>query len=113
MSRIARILDGILARLLPTPPHIRPDEDVVFVDVRTRHEFDQGHVRGAHHIPFDQMDTRWKELRPHRKQRVLLYCRSGRRSRIATDVIRARGFDRAENAGGLGALKRAGVEVER
>jgi hypothetical protein len=36
MTRLARILDGILARLLSAPPDVRPDEDVVFVDVRKR-----------------------------------------------------------------------------
>jgi phage shock protein E len=105
------LFSRLATRFLPLPPEIRPDEDVVFVDVRTRTEFAAGHIKGALHIPFDQMAARWRELRAHRTRRVLLYCRSGRRSRIATDVLRAQGFQRAENAGGMGALRRAGLET--
>jgi phage shock protein E len=106
-------LAALAARFLPAPPQIVPDEHVVFVDVRSHMEFAGGHVRGAHHIPYDEMARRWKELRRYRDQRVLLYCRSGRRSRIATDILLAQGFQRAENAGGLGALRRAGIELDQ
>jgi phage shock protein E len=101
-----------MAKLLPAPPAIGPDEDVVFVDVRTRGEYAAGHVKDAHHIPYDQMAARWQELARHKDRRVLLYCRTGRRSRIATQLLRDQGFARAENAGGLGALRRAGVPTE-
>lgn len=105
-------LNRILSFLLPSPPEIGPDEDIVFVDVRTAAEWDRGHVAGATHIPHDQMAARWKEIHEHRKKRILVYCRSGSRSRVATQVLRAQGFDRAENAGGIGGLRRAGVEMD-
>jgi rhodanese-related sulfurtransferase len=98
--------------ILPAPPEIAPGEDVVFVDVRTRREYEAGHVKGARHIPHDQMASRWQELARYRNRRVLLYCRSGARSRLATATLRSRGFERAENAGGLGGLRRAGLAVD-
>lgn len=105
-------LSRLLSFFLPAPPEIDPGEDVVFVDVRTPAEYARGHVVDAKLIPHHQMGTRWTELRKHRDRRVLVYCRTGSRSRVATEVLRAKGFDRAEDAGGLGGLRRAGVELE-
>jgi phage shock protein E len=104
-------LSRLLSRLLPAPPEVGPDEKVVFVDVRTRAEYDAGHVKGARHIPHTEMARRFKELKRHRHERILLYCRSGRRSGIATRVLREQGFNKAENAGGIGGLKRAGFGI--
>jgi phage shock protein E len=101
----------LLSRLLPAPPQVGPDENVLFVDVRTRAEYDAGHVKGARHIPHTEVARRWKELKRHRDQRILLYCRSGRRSGIAARVLREQGFEKAENAGGIGGLKRAGFGI--
>ena len=102
----------LVAFFLPDPPEIAPGEDVVFVDVRTPAEWKHGHVAGATHIPHHQMEARWTELRAHRSDRVLVYCRTGARARIATEILRSKGFERAENAGGLLPLRLAGVEVE-
>ena len=108
-----RWLSRLMGALLPSPPEIAPDEDVVFVDVRTPAEYARGHVAGAELIPHTEMGTRWKELRDRRKKRILVYCRSGSRSSVATRILRSKGFEEAENAGSLGGLKRAGVPVER
>lgn len=63
------------------------------VDVRTPAEFAAGHVPGALNIPFEEMERRHAELGPASTP-VLLYCRSGRRSGIAAQVLRSKGFDR-------------------
>jgi rhodanese-related sulfurtransferase len=63
------------------------------VDVRTPAEFAAGHVPGAVNIPFDEMERRHAEVGPPTTP-VLIYCRTGRRSGIAAQVLRARGFDR-------------------
>jgi rhodanese-related sulfurtransferase len=62
------------------------------VDVRTPAEYAAGHLPGAMNIPFDEMERRAAELGPPATP-VLLYCRSGRRSGIATDTLRTLGFD--------------------
>jgi rhodanese-related sulfurtransferase len=66
---------------------------VVVVDVRTKAEFDAGHVPGALNVPFDEMAARAAELGPPTTP-VLLYCRTGRRTAIATQALRAKGFTR-------------------
>lgn len=92
---------------------VAEEAGVVYVDVRTPQEYAAGHVEGAIHIPHTQMATRWRELEPYSDERIVLYCRTGRRSGIALDVLRDRGFENVENGGGLGTLQRQGVPVRR
>ena len=61
------------------------------VDVRTPAEFAAGHVPGAVNIPYDEMPQRFAEVGPPTTP-VLVYCRSGRRSGIAIETLRARSF---------------------
>ena len=107
------LLNRILAKLLPTPPAIEPGEDVLFLDVRSRAEYRSGHARGAVHIPVGEVTDRADELNAHRDRRILVYCLSGHRAGNAVRTLRAQGFSKVENAGGLGGLRAAGVEVER
>ena len=64
---------------------------MLYVDVRTPEEYAAGHVKGALLIPYDEMDERWEELSPYSDRQIALYCRSGRRSGIAEDVLREKG----------------------
>lgn len=105
-------INRLLAPFLPAAPEIGAEEDVVFVDVRTPAEYARSHVVGATLIPLPEVGDRWKELRAQRNKRMLVYCRTGSRSRVATRLLRSKGFTKAENAGGLGGLRRAGVRLE-
>src|SRR5687768_14169013 len=62
------------------------------VDVRSKMEFEEGHVPGAVHIPFWQMATRWRELPVARDGPVVVYCGHGPRAYIAGAVLKRRGF---------------------
>lgn len=73
----------------------------VYVDVRTVEEFAAGHLEGAIHIPVDEIGARWVELEPHRADSIIVYCRSGRRSAIALQVLEREGFEYLRNGGGL------------
>ena len=88
-------------------------EEAVYVDVRTPQEFASGHVAGAINIPHTEMPRRWTELEEYRDQPMVVYCRTGRRSGIALDVLREHGFDQARNGGGLQDLVRRGVPTTR
>ena len=67
------------------------EEGMRVIDVRTPQEFAAGHVPGAVNIPFDQIAARAAEVGDPSKP-VLLYCRTGRRSGIATQTLRSLGF---------------------
>lgn len=84
---------------------------VVYVDVRQPDEWADGHVEGAVLIPHTEMATRWRELEEHRDADIVLYCRTGRRSGIAEEVLRQAGFEHLTNGGGLSELERRGVPV--
>lgn len=82
-------------RIAPDDLHERlGDADVVVLDVRTAAEFEAGHVPGAHNVPHDQVKQRLGELAAWKDRDVVLYCRSGRRSGLAAQVLREAGFER-------------------
>jgi rhodanese-related sulfurtransferase len=64
---------------------------VKVVDVRTPAEFAAGHIPGAVNIPYDELARRAEEVGAPSAP-VLLYCRTGRRSGIATETLRKLGF---------------------
>jgi rhodanese-related sulfurtransferase len=70
----------------------KKDAGVVVLDVRTPDEFAAGHVPGARNVSHDQLAARLGELDALRDKDVVLYCRSGRRTALAEDVLRKAGF---------------------
>ncbi len=81
--------------------------EAVFVDVRETPEQAGGVLEGAVLLPLSQLrggsGAIDKVLGPHRGKELLVYCRSGARSAMALQILRAAGY-RAVNAGGYGAL---------
>jgi len=74
-------------------------ESALFVlDVRTPEEFATGHVPGAVNVPHDQLANRLADV--PRDKDVVVYCRSGRRSQIATDILTMNGFKRVSHLEG-------------
>jgi glyoxylase-like metal-dependent hydrolase (beta-lactamase superfamily II)/rhodanese-related sulfurtransferase len=67
---------------------VRQRDDVVVLDVRRRLEWAEGHVGGAHHIPFDELPGRAAQV-PDGE--VWVYCRTGYRSTIAASILAAHG----------------------
>jgi phage shock protein E len=78
------------------------ERGALLVDVRTPEEFAAGHLPGAINVPVDEIDRRASELGdPHRS--VVLYCRSGRRSARAAELLGKRGFTAVRNLGPMSA----------
>ena len=72
----------------------RKDPDLVVLDVRTPAEFAAGHVPGARNISHDFLQSSIESLYPMRDKLVVVYCRSGRRTQLAVDVLQKSGFKR-------------------
>lgn len=68
-------------------------EKYMIVDVRTEEEFRQGHIKGALWVPHQQAERVVTYLNQSDKT-VVIYCRSGRRSRIAAKNMQKRGLTR-------------------
>ena len=95
------------------------DPDVVFVDVRERHEREKGTVKGSIHAPRGSLEfyadpdssLHKKELASGKK--LVLFCAAGGRSALAAKTLKDMGIDRvAHIAGGYGAWEKAGGPTE-
>jgi phage shock protein E len=73
----------------------------VVIDVRTEQEFQAGHIDGALLMPHEQIAQKIASAKISKDDHVILYCRSGRRSGLALDTLKALGFSHAENYGSL------------
>ena len=73
----------------------------IIIDARTQEEYDEGHIPGAILIPeYEIADRAEKEL-PDKDQLILVYCRSGRRSKIAADELVKLGYTNVKEFGGI------------
>jgi rhodanese-related sulfurtransferase len=86
------------------------DDGAQLVDVRADHEWEAGRIAGAKHLPLAELAGRTDELDPERP--VVLYCRGGTRSTMATDALAAAGFDAAKLSGGIVGWGEAGLPLE-
>ena len=73
----------------------------IIIDARTQSEYDEGHIPGAILIPeYEIADRAEKEL-SDKKQLILVYCRSGRRSKIAAEELVKLGYINVKEFGGI------------
>ena len=80
------------------------EQGATVMDVRTAEEFAAGHLAGATNIPFEDIVTGVSKLELAKDSKILLYCRSGRRSGIAHESLVAAGYSGTLNGGGYDAL---------
>lgn len=84
--------------------------DTVWIDVRSAGEFDSGHIEGALNIVYSDIVDGVREQGIDKDDQIMLYCRSGRRSGIATDALQQAGWSGAVNRGGYKSLLDAGYK---
>ena len=73
----------------------------IIIDARTQEKYDQGHIPGAILIPeYEIADRAEKELL-NKDQLILVYCRSGRRSKIAAEELVKLGYTNIKEFGGI------------
>jgi len=77
------------------------ETDYVIIDARTEEEFSQGHIKDAVLIPEYEISDRAKEELPRKDQLILVYCRSGRRSKIASEALANLGYTNVKEFGGI------------
>lgn len=74
------------------------ENGAVIVDVRTRGEYQGGHVPGSINIPLDQVTTISKKVK-NKDQAIITCCASGMRSATAKGVLRSQGYTNVHNGG--------------
>lgn len=76
-------------------------EEHIILDVREQDEYDEGHIAGAILIPYTEIENKAQELLPDKHKTILVYCRSGRRSKIASESLIKLGYDNVKEFGGI------------
>ena len=82
----------------------------LIIDVRTKAEWNDGHIEGAILIPYELMGEKITTVTKDKSGRIYVYCRSGRRSQIAKKTLEELGYKDVVN---LGALDDAAKKMKR
>ena len=77
------------------------EEGYIILDVRTQEEYDEGHIPGAIVISHEEIAKKAEEVLTDKEQLILVYCRSGRRSKIAAEALVELGYTNIKEFGGI------------
>ena len=76
-------------------------ENYIILDVRSQEEYDTGHIPGAILIPHTQVQAQAQLVLTDKDQLILVYCRSGRRSKLAAETLVELGYTNIKEFGGI------------
>lgn len=76
-------------------------EGYIILDTRTQEEYDEGHIPGAILIPYDEVADRAEDILTDKDQLILVYCRSGRRSKLAAEDLVKLDYTNIKEFGGI------------
>ena len=77
------------------------EDGYIILDVRTQEEYDQGHIPGAIVISHEEIMEKAEDVLTDKEQLILVYCRSGRRSKIAAEALVELGYTNIKEFGGI------------
>jgi rhodanese-related sulfurtransferase len=76
-------------------------EGYIILDTRTQEEYEVSHIPGAILIPYDEITEKAETQLPDKDQLILVYCRSGRRSKLAAEDLVKLGYTNIKEFGGI------------
>ena len=77
------------------------ESDYIILDVRTQEEYAQGHIPNAVLIPDYEIEEKAEKVLKDKNQLILVYCRSGRRSKLASEILVKLGYTNVKEFGGI------------
>ena len=77
------------------------EEGYIILDVRTQEEYNEGHIPGATQISHEEIGEKAEDVLTDKDQLILVYCRSGRRSKIAAEALVELGYSNIKEFGGI------------
>ena len=77
------------------------EEGYIILDARTQEEYDEGHIPGAIVISHEEITEKAERVLTDKDQLILVYCRSGRRSKIAAEALVELGYTNIKEFGGI------------
>ena len=75
--------------------------DAILLDVRTETEFRESHISGATLLPHNEIEKKAADMLPNKDALILVYCRSGVRSRAAANALTSMGYTNVYDIGGI------------
>ena len=88
------------------------DDEYVFLDVRTLNEHRAKAIPNSPVIPVQELESRVNELNKYKDKKIVVYCRSGNRSKRGTDILINHGFDAENLEGGMNKWQGAVISSE-
>jgi len=88
-------------KLTPQEAQAMMSDDTIILDVRTREEFNKGHIKNAVLLPDYEIKEKAEDVLADKNQTVLVYCRTGRRSEAAVRALIGMGYTQVFDFGGI------------
>ncbi|NCA97954.1 MAG: rhodanese-like domain-containing protein [Clostridia bacterium] len=77
------------------------DRSIVLLDVRTKDEHKNGHIKGSVNVPLDRLPVSIAQKVPSKQAKLFVYCLSGSRSSQACSWLMKNGYENVTNLGGI------------
>mgnify|MGYP001772023789 FL=1 len=87
-------------------------EGYILLDVRTKEEYESGYIPGAINIPLSDINENVVSSLPDKSQMILVYCRSGNRSKQASDKLSRLGYTNIIEIGGINSWKGEIIKID-
>ncbi len=84
---------------------LQNDSTIKVIDVRTKEEFKEGHIKGSINIPLNTIPQRFQSALPKKEQTIFIICLSGARASDAVAYLKKVGYTDVHNIGGVGSWK--------
>lgn len=99
------LLTGCETKKEEVKEETKKQEDTIILDVRTKEEYQEGHIKGAINIPYDEIN---EDVDLDKNKTIMVYCKSGKRSSIAYEALKKIGYKVVD----LGAYDTINMEKE-
>ncbi len=125
LKKLVILTFGLISTLViaATTPNVSQEEvitlltdkaDVLILDVRSKEEYNEGHIKGAVNISHDDIIEKLHKIAAFQEKKIIVYCRSGRRAGIAEEILRENGFSNVHHlTGDMNAWQAAKLPTER
>jgi len=84
---------------------LQQDKTIKLIDVRTKEEYKEGHVKNSVNIPLNTLPQRYVSALPNKEAKIFVICLSGSRAADATNFLKKAGYTDVHNIGGVSTWK--------
>lgn len=96
-----------LPACVATKEPVKMPENAILLDIRTESEYKAGHIEGAVLVPHEHIKLKIGKIAPNKTTPLYLYCRSGRRVKLAIKDLQDLGYKNLHDLGGMEDARKA------